>query len=259
MAPIIFYDLVTRPGGPYWSPNTWKTRLSLLHKGVEFETREVTFTELRALAPRWGVKRAIAPSIELTDGTIISDSWKIAEWLEKTYPDRPSLFLPSSKTPVDGSSPEMQVARSYAVMFNAGYGDSDPGWATFFELVAKTLEQALGSEDREYYTSDAKLGVKDGWKKLTSADPTSLLERSKASVLALEAVLRVTPFLTGDAPGFVDYVAYGRYAMMANLDPKLTDEVWRERETPELREWIARIEARYASELKEALSRTQNV
>lgn len=194
----------------------------------------------------------------------------------------------------------------------AGYGDSDPGWATFFELVAKQLEQALGPEvscvgpkefveklltrscllwkDREYYTSDAKLGVKDGWKKLTSAEPgklslhtnllrhplpypnfsdkrfqdanvlltpsASLLERSKASVLALEALLRVTPFLTGDAPGFVDYIAYGRYAMMANLDPKLTDEVWHDRKTSELKEWIARIEARFAGELKEVLGRT---
>lgn len=57
MSPIIFYDLVTRAGGAIWSPNTWKTRLSLLHKGVDFETRELTITELRGMASRWGVKR----------------------------------------------------------------------------------------------------------------------------------------------------------------------------------------------------------
>lgn len=79
MAPIKFYDLVTNEGGPYWSPNTWKTRLSLVHKRVEFDSVDVTLTQLRALAPKWGVKRAMVPSIELEDGTVISDSWKIAE------------------------------------------------------------------------------------------------------------------------------------------------------------------------------------
>lgn len=57
--PVIFYDLVSHPGSALWSPNTWKTRLSLLHKGVPFVTREVTFTQLRAKAKDWGVPRAI--------------------------------------------------------------------------------------------------------------------------------------------------------------------------------------------------------
>lgn len=44
----------------------------------------------------------------------------LRRWLETSYPDRPSLFLPSSTTPVNSESPEMQVARTYAIMFNAG-------------------------------------------------------------------------------------------------------------------------------------------
>lgn len=43
-----------------------------------------------------------------------------SRWLEQTYPDAPSLFLPASKPPVSLDSPEMSVARSYAQLFNAG-------------------------------------------------------------------------------------------------------------------------------------------
>ena len=79
MAPIKFYDLVTAEDGAYWSPNTWKIRLALVHKKVDFVSVDVTLTQLRGLATKWDVKRAMVPTIELEDGTVISDSWKIAE------------------------------------------------------------------------------------------------------------------------------------------------------------------------------------
>lgn len=60
---VIFYDLVSTHEGPHPAaipPNTWKGRLALLHKGVDFELKYLTFTELRAMAPKLGVERPVS-------------------------------------------------------------------------------------------------------------------------------------------------------------------------------------------------------
>lgn len=57
---IIFHDLISTHEGPHPAaigPNTWKARLALYHKGVDFELKYLTFSELRALAPKLGVER----------------------------------------------------------------------------------------------------------------------------------------------------------------------------------------------------------
>jgi glutathione S-transferase len=106
----------------------------------------------------------------------------------------------------------------------------------------------------------------------------ALIQRANSSLLTLEAILRTSSFLTSDEPGFVDYVAYGRwvhfsrslvpparkqltliysdrYMMMASAVPQLAQEVWKRRPSPEVAQWIARIEQRYAERLKTLLSR----
>jgi len=36
---------------------------------------------------------------------------QIIDWLEDTYPDRPSVYLPEAEPPIDLDSPEYQKAR----------------------------------------------------------------------------------------------------------------------------------------------------
>lgn len=63
---IIFYDLVPSKGSKlFYSPNTMKTRLSLLHKGVPFETRAVTYIDtLGELKQRTGFERVFCTSAQ---------------------------------------------------------------------------------------------------------------------------------------------------------------------------------------------------
>lgn len=66
MGKVLFYDLLAGEKGRYLSPNTWKIRLALLHKQVDFETRDVTIKQLRTeLAPEMGVERALGPCEDL--------------------------------------------------------------------------------------------------------------------------------------------------------------------------------------------------
>ncbi|GAA5887211.1 hypothetical protein JCM16303_007378 [Sporobolomyces ruberrimus] len=252
--PIIFYDLVPKAGSKlFYSPNTMKTRLSLVHKGVDFETRAVTYADTRGeLKERTGFDRVFCPMLELPDGTFIMDSWKIAEWLEETYPDASSLFLPDSETPIDSNSGGLAVAKNYAWMFSEGFGSSDSEWSTFVELASEPLRQLMDPEVAEYFSSDSKNG--DGaWAAMLAKDHDSLVSHAKASLLPLDSTLARTDYLTGNSPGYVDYVAYGRYIMMRSVVPELAKEVWENGNVPRVAQWLRRLETKFAEGLEEVL------
>jgi glutathione S-transferase len=84
---VVLYDLVGRDDRRF-SPHCWRTRMALAHKGLECEARPTRFGEIGKIGD--GQVRTV-PAIE--DGRrLIGDSWAIAQYLEATYPERPSLF-----------------------------------------------------------------------------------------------------------------------------------------------------------------------
>lgn len=103
---IIFYDLVAEHGGPYFSPNTLKTRFSLLHKGVDFDEREVTFMELREMGPKMGLERAIsAPAAPSSPSSTCIDT--LTARVSAQFLASSSLTGPSSMT--HGTSPSVSA------------------------------------------------------------------------------------------------------------------------------------------------------
>ena len=87
--PLKLYELVgTDPSRPF-SPFCWRTRMALAHhKGLSAETIPWCFTDKAAIAPHGSEKVPV-----LLDGdSAVVNSWTIANHLEDTYPDRPSLF-----------------------------------------------------------------------------------------------------------------------------------------------------------------------
>src|SRR6266446_10685086 len=83
---IVLYDLAGADGRRF-SPHCWRTRMALAHKGLNYATVPVRFTEISTIADE---KQKAVPVIE-DGGRIVGDSWAIANFLEETYPDR-SLF-----------------------------------------------------------------------------------------------------------------------------------------------------------------------
>jgi len=85
---IKLFDLAGAEPELRFSPYCWRTKLALAHKGLAAETIPWRFVEKDAIAMSGQGRVPV-----LLDGDkIISDSWTIAEYLEDTYPDRPSLF-----------------------------------------------------------------------------------------------------------------------------------------------------------------------
>ncbi|KAI6038813.1 hypothetical protein EDC04DRAFT_2868204 [Pisolithus marmoratus] len=106
MIPLILYDIPSKLEGKYWSPNTTKSRFVLSYKGLPFRVEWVEFPDI---APR--MQEIGARPNKLADGkemytlpvlsdpntnALITDSWEIAEYLEKTYPEKP-IFNNQSK------------------------------------------------------------------------------------------------------------------------------------------------------------------
>jgi len=85
---ITLFDLAGADPDLRFSPYCWRTRLALAHKELPAETVPWRFTEKARLAFSGGEK---VPVI-VDGGRAVADSWAIAEYLEDTYCDRPSLF-----------------------------------------------------------------------------------------------------------------------------------------------------------------------
>ncbi len=71
-----------------FSPHCWRTRLALAHKNLPCEARATRFTDIASIADG---KQKTVPVLD-DEGKIVGDSWAIAEYLEETYPNAPSLF-----------------------------------------------------------------------------------------------------------------------------------------------------------------------
>ncbi|PPQ74186.1 hypothetical protein CVT25_012929 [Psilocybe cyanescens] len=100
---IILYDIPSTLPGNAWSPSTFKTRYTLNFKGLPFTTEWVEYPDIEPHCKKLGIKPTskkddgrdhyTLPAIyDPSTGTYIADSFPIAEYLDKTYPDTPPIF-----------------------------------------------------------------------------------------------------------------------------------------------------------------------
>src|SRR5919106_5722977 len=84
---IALYELKGRDDRRY-SLFSWRARMALRHKGLDFETLPVRLADKTAIEFSGG---KTVPVLRDKD-TVVRDSWKIAEYLENRYKDAPPLF-----------------------------------------------------------------------------------------------------------------------------------------------------------------------
>lgn len=80
--------------GYFRSGAAWRVRIGLHLKGVEFETIPIDLRANAQRAPEWLARnpQGLVPALELDDGTLLTQSLAILEWLDETRPEPP--FLP---------------------------------------------------------------------------------------------------------------------------------------------------------------------
>jgi glutathione S-transferase len=84
---VRLYEVVLGDGRSA-SPFVWRIRYALAHKGIAFETVKLGFTEIPGV---FGGRFKTVPILEHGD-TVLAESWDIAEYLDRTFPDHPPLF-----------------------------------------------------------------------------------------------------------------------------------------------------------------------
>ncbi len=212
---IQFYDLAGAEDDRVFSPNCWRVRLSLLHKGIPFETVPCRFTEKETIAFSGQQQLPILVDRERT----VPDSWAIANYLEETYPERPSLF----------GGPIGQALALFMKEWTGSVVHSG-----LVRMIIKDIYDHLHEKDKDYFrqTREAAFGatLED-----LCAHRQAKLPEFQASLAPLRATLTQQPYLSGQDPLWSDYVVFSafQWARMTSsfqvLDPQDPVYAWRER------------------------------
>lgn len=184
---LALYELAAADGTLY-SPNCWRSAMALAHKGLDWERRPIGFT---------GIEQACSghkavPVLD-DDGTLVGDSWRIAEHLEERYPSRPTLF--GCET---GKRLAWFVQQWTQTQINP----------LVFRMIALDIHDRLTPDDQAYFrrTREPRLG---GTLEEAHARRDTLLPALRAALAPLRLTLGTQPFLGGDAPTYADYIVFG--------------------------------------------------
>lgn len=196
---ILLYELVGSDAGRPFSPHCWKVAFALAHKGLDFETMPTRFTEIPKVEE--GVSRTV-PVIR-DGGKVVADSFAIAEYLEATYPDRPTLFGGDGGRAAARFVERWTQTQVHPFIVSAAVVDIhdmlDPDDCAYFRAnrekrLGKTLEAVVAGRD-------------DG------------LAAFRASLEPLRNMLKFQPFIGGERPLFADYIVAGAFQWARIVSP----------------------------------------
>jgi glutathione S-transferase len=185
------YDLAGADPKLRFSPYCWRTRMALAHKGLAVETIPWRFTEKDAIAFSGQGRVPV-----LVDGnTTVADSWAIAEYLERTYPDRTSLF---------GGAAGLAAAR-----FINAWADSIqlPGLA---RLIVADVFACIDAKDRDYFRTSREQRFGMSLEAL-SAGRDKHVVGFRQSLQPLRTMLAAQPYVGGTAANYGDYIIFGAF------------------------------------------------
>ncbi|KAJ6534997.1 hypothetical protein B0H19DRAFT_1184670 [Mycena capillaripes] len=178
---LVFYDIPSTIPSKCWSPNLWKTRYALNFKGIPYKTVWLEYPEIEPLCCEIGAAPTsnkldgrphyTLPVIhDLSTGAVISDSTKIASYLDATYPDKP-LLMPAGTVALHRAFEDAAhalIAPLYPYGLPPSQAKLNPASAEYFrrtreERWGKTLENLApkGEEDAIQWKK-----LKDGFGKI---------------------------------------------------------------------------------------------
>ena len=209
------FELVGTDEDRPFSPFCWRIRMALAHKGLDATSIPWRFTEKDAINKHKSDKVPV-----LLDGErAVNDSWAIANYLEDTYPDRPSLF---------GG----EGGRAMGRMLN-WWGDTVVV-AGMFPFIVADIHGHLRPVDQAYFRESREARFKKSLEEVASNRDTGV-DAFRKSLDPMRLTLKTQPFLGGAAPNYADYIVFGPFQWARAISPfKLLAEddaiyAWREK------------------------------
>ena len=212
---MLLYDLVNARRA-HFSPNGWRVRMALLHKGISFEVRDVLFGDVPGIHP--GGDKLTIPTIE-HEGKFVTDSWAIGQYLDARFPDTPRLMA--------------QGVEGRVLRFFQHWAQStiQGGIA---RLILKDLYDRLDPADQAYFRASREKMYKKTLEEL-QAGREERVDAFRKSLQPMRLALAEGPYICGEQPGYADYLAFGGF-MWARISSPFAvlaeDDVvyaWRER------------------------------
>ncbi|KAJ3570061.1 hypothetical protein NP233_g4656 [Leucocoprinus birnbaumii] len=201
---ITLYDIVGKPPIKCWSSNPWKARYVLNYKKLPYRSVYLDYEKVGSTVRDAGVPPSrfkpdgspvhTSPSIiDDATGAKVTDSYMIAEYLDKQYPDTPNVFPPGTEA--------LQAA--FYQHFNDRFAEAAL-------LLVPCIPNILEKESTlEYFHGNmlAILGKPVDQLKPAGEELEKLWGRLFALFDAMDGWYEKSsgPFLVGDQPSFGDF------------------------------------------------------
>jgi glutathione S-transferase len=172
-----------------YSTFSWRTRLALHHKGLAFVVHTVAVSDKAATAFSGQAKVPILKH----DDRVVTDSWAIARYLERAFPEAPSLF----------GGP---VGESLTHFFNL-WADRELVPAIVPYLMRDVLD-CVEEADARHLRGQIEGFFKRSLEEL-SGEREQALEQFRRRLQPVRKTLEQRRFLGGDAPAYADHILFG--------------------------------------------------
>ncbi len=194
---IELYELKGKSDRRY-SLFSWRARMALRHKGLDFESVPVRLSDKQAIEFSGG---KTVPVIKDRD-TVVRDSWKIAEYLENRYQGHP-LF---------GG----EIGRGVTQAFNT--------WAdrallpAMLQVIAADIHERVDALDEGYFRQTMEKALRMTLEESRAKRDAALLQLGKA-LEPLQATFKRQAFLAGAAPAYADYILLSVFQWARVMSP----------------------------------------
>jgi glutathione S-transferase len=175
---------------------SWRTRMALRHKGLDFETVPVRFSDKKTIEFSGG---KTVPVIR-DHATVVRDSWKIAEYLEAKYPG-PSLF---------GGNPGL--SQTFNIWVDRVVVPA------MLPVVAADIHERVDPADQDYFRQTMEKVLKKTLEQ-ARAERDEALGRLARAVDPLQAALKRQPHVSGASPAYADYALFSVFQWARVMSP----------------------------------------
>ncbi len=189
--------------------------MALAHKGLEAEFVPCRFTE----KDKFAFSRSRTVPVLVDGEEVVSESWDIAVYLDRAYPDRPSLF---------GGDHGQTLGR-----FIYDWADTTLISQTV-QIILPDIYEVVTAEDRDYFRTSREGRFGKSFADMRANRTTNMAVLNLA-LRPLRVTLAQREFVAGDAPAFADYAIFGcfQWARCTSADDLLASDdpihAWRRR------------------------------
>jgi glutathione S-transferase len=210
---ITLWELGGQDGRRY-SLFSWRTRMALKHKGLEFEARPVCMSDKEAIAFSGGKTVPVVKDGE----TVIRDSWRIAEHLEDAHPQAPTLF---------GGA----IGRGVTQAFNTWVDRAVV--PAMLPVIVADIHARVDPRDDAFVRGMFEKILKKPLEQ-TRAERDEALKRLGRALEPMQAALKRQTWLCGREPAYADYILFSVFQWARVMSPQAVlgaeDPLWAWRE-----------------------------